>query len=130
MDSHLVSLRKDLPTPFTIALGERIREARTLRGLSQAQLAQRIKRRQAAISDMERGRMEPNATTLLLLADVLDKPVSFFFPSPWGPKVSRSDLSYDEQALLLEFRRLRGDDYQKIAIRLVTALAELNAETS
>ena len=129
MDSHLVSLRKDLPTPFTIALGERIREARTLRGLSQAQLAQRIKRRQAAISDMERGRMEPNATALLMLADVLDKPVSFFFPSPWGPKVSRSDLSYDEQALLLEFRRLRDDDYQKIAIRLVAALAELNAES-
>jgi hypothetical protein len=79
---------------------------------------------------MERGLMEPNATTLLLLAEVLDKPVSFFFPPPWGPKVSRGDLSYDEQALLLEFRRLRGDDYPKIAIRLVAALAEMNAETS
>jgi transcriptional regulator with XRE-family HTH domain len=119
-----ISPKYPLPTPFTEALGQRIRDAREERGLSQMQLSERIERRQAAISDMENGRMQPDATTLVVLAQVLEKPVTYFFPPPWGPRVARGDLSYDEQALLLEFRRLQSDEHRQIAIALLTALAE------
>ena len=104
-----ISPRDSLPSAFTRALGQRIREAREERGFSQKRLADRIERRQAAISDMGNGRMQPDATTLVVLAEVLGKPITFFFPPPWGPRVARGDLSYDEQALLLEFRRLQSD---------------------
>lgn len=118
-----ISPRDSLPSAFTRALGQRIREAREERGFSQKRLADRIERRQAAISDMENGRMQPDATTLVVLAEVLEKPVTFFFPPPWGPRVARGDLSYDEQALLLEFRRLQSDEHRQIAIALLSAVA-------
>jgi transcriptional regulator with XRE-family HTH domain len=123
MMDHSISPRDSLPTPFTEAIGQRIRKAREERGLSQMQLAERIERRQAAVSDMENGRMQPDATTLVVMAQVLEKPVTYFFPPPWGPRVARGDLTYDEQALLLEFRRLESDEYRQIAIALLNALA-------
>jgi len=100
-----------------------MREAREERGLSQKRLAERIERRQAAISAMENGTMQPDATTLVVMAEALQKPITFFFPPPWGPRVARGDLSYDEQALLLEFRRLESEEYRKIAVALLAALA-------
>ena len=123
MSEQLLSPKDPLPTPFTEAVGQRIRQAREERGLSQMRLAERIDRRQATISDMENGRMQPDATTLVVLAQVLEKPVTYFFPPPWGPRVARGDLSYDEQALLLEFRRLQSDEHRRIAIALVSTLA-------
>jgi transcriptional regulator with XRE-family HTH domain len=125
MNNHALSAQYSLPTEFTRAVGQRIRDARNDRNLSQRQLAERIERRQAAVSDMENGRMQPDATTLLLLAEVLEKPVTYFFPPPWGPRVSRGDLTYDEQALLLEFRRLKSDEHRQIAITQLAALADL-----
>jgi len=124
MAEQPISPKDSLPSPFTEAVGQRIREAREERGLSQKRLAERIGRRQATISDMENGRMQPDATTLVVLAEVLEKPVTFFFPPPWGPRVARGDLSYDEQALLLEFRRLKSDEHRQIAIALISTLAE------
>ena len=119
-----LSPQDPLPTPFTRAVGARIRAAREERGLTQRGLASRTKRRQATISDYERGMMQPDATTLVLLAEALEKPVTYFFPPPWGPRVSRGDLTYEEQALLLEFRRLRSNKNREIAINLIAVLAE------
>ena len=124
MSDQPLSPKDPLPTAFTEAVGQRIREAREERGFSQKRLADRIARRQAAISEMENGRMQPDATTLVVLAQVLEKPVTFFFPPPWGPRVARGDLTYDEQALLLEFRRLQSDEHRQIAIALVSTLAK------
>jgi hypothetical protein len=70
---------------------------------------------------MENGQMQPDDTTLVVLAEILKKPVTYFFPPPWGPRVARGDLSYDEQALLLEFRRLQTDEHRQIAIALLAA---------
>jgi len=128
MSSSSISPQDPLPTAFTEAVGRRMREAREERGLSQKRLAERIKRRQAAISAMENGTMQPDATTLVVMAEALQKPITFFFPPPWGPRVARGDLSYDEQALLLEFRRLESEEYRKIAIALLAALANLETD--
>jgi transcriptional regulator with XRE-family HTH domain len=125
MSNPPISPKNPLPTDFTIAVGERIRQAREERGFSQRRLADSIERRQAAVSDFERGLMQPDATTLVVLAQVLEKPITYFFPPPWGPRVARGDLSYDEQALLLEFRRLQSDEHRQIAIAQLAALADL-----
>jgi transcriptional regulator with XRE-family HTH domain len=127
MSDQPLSPKNPLPTAFSEALGQRIREAREERGFSQRRLADRIDRRQAAVSNMENGRMEPDATTLLVMARELEKPVAYFFPPPWGQRVARSELTYDEQALLLEFRRLQSDEHRQIAISQVAALADVSS---
>lgn len=123
----LEPLTSPAPNEFTRGLGELLRQAREEKGLSQRDLANRISGRQATISALENGKTEPSASLLVLLAQVLEKPVTYFFPEPWGPRVARGDLSYEEQALLLEFRRLHSTDYRRIAVTLVNALAGLEA---
>jgi transcriptional regulator with XRE-family HTH domain len=125
MSDQIISPKNPLPTAFTEALGQRIREAREERRISQRRFAERIERRQAAVSQMENGLMEPDATTLLMMAQVLEQPIVYFFPPPWGQRATRGDLTYDEQALLLEFRRLQTDEQRKVAINQVAALADL-----
>ena len=66
---------------LVIDIGKKIRQARDDAGLTQAELAEKIDRRQAAISDMENAKMEPNVATIVRLAIVLEKPISYFFPS-------------------------------------------------
>jgi transcriptional regulator with XRE-family HTH domain len=128
MSDQSISPKDPLPTPFTEALGQRIREARQERKISQRRFAEHISRRQAAVSQMENGLMDSDATTLLKMAEVLEKPITYFFPPPWGQRVTRGDLTYDEQALLLEFRRLQTDEQRKVAINQVAALADLYAQ--
>jgi transcriptional regulator with XRE-family HTH domain len=121
-----ISPNDPLPTAFTEALGQRIRDAREEHGLTQRRFAERIERRQAAVSEMERGQMQPDATTLLMMAQVLEKPITYFFPTPWGERVTRGDLTYDEMELLLEFRRLQSDEHRQIAISQLAALADVS----
>lgn len=52
--------------------GERLREVRLARGLTQLQLAERCGTSIAAISHIERGTKVPTLTTLVRLADALD----------------------------------------------------------
>lgn len=129
MSEYSISAQETLPTDFTKALGERIRAAREERDLTQRRLAERIRRRQATISDFERGLRQPDATTLVILAEELQKPITYFFPLPWGQRVTRGDLTYDEQALLLEFRRLNNEEHRKLAVALVSALAAYGLES-
>lgn len=68
------------PNEFTKLLGEHIREAREDKGWSQSQLAENINRRSATISEIENGKSDISIQTLLVLAIVLDKPISYFFP--------------------------------------------------
>ena len=121
-------LHDPLPNPFTIGVGQLIRQARHQQGISQRKLADKIGRRQAAISMIEQGQMEIQASTLVQLAEALHQPVTYFLPAPWGPRVARGDLNFEEQALLLEFRRLQKAEHRQIAITLLNALAGLAIE--
>jgi transcriptional regulator with XRE-family HTH domain len=61
---------KDRPAPATLArldTGALIREARTLAGLTQTQLAARVRTKQSVISRWERGVEEPRLETLARL---------------------------------------------------------------
>jgi transcriptional regulator with XRE-family HTH domain len=53
-------------------VGERIREVRLARGLTQGDLAERCGTSIAAISHIERGTKVPTITTLVRLADALE----------------------------------------------------------
>ena len=114
----------DIPNKFTLKMGELIRKAREEAGFSQRELAERIYRRQAALSDMENGKMEPYASTLVYLAFNLNKPISYFFPKPYNPEGNRDDLSDTEKEILI-YAKLLDTDNQVRILAQVKALSKL-----
>ena len=119
--------RTDRPNPFTETMGKRIRQAREERGMSQEELADAISRRRPSISEMETGKMEPDASTLIMLGGVLKKPLIYFYPPVYASRFAPDTRTPLEQELLLEFRRLENEAHQRVAIAQVRALAELSA---
>lgn len=60
-----------------IAVGERIRQKRTLIGLSQDELAERIDRASKYVSDIERGICGMSIETMLAFSQQLDLPLDY-----------------------------------------------------
>lgn len=81
-------------------MGKRIQQAREQAGLSQAELAARLRCTQSALSNYELGKRRLHLTNLEQIAHILKKSLGYF--------VEHSTDSYSEdQALLLEDPRLR-----------------------
>lgn len=126
LDSVLEKLAAgDLPNKFTIRMGELIRKAREEAGFSQRELAERIYRRQAALSDMENGKMEPNASTLVYLAFNLKKPISYFFPKQFSPEIDVTEMSTLENEILIYLKQLDERDLIRILAQ-VKVLSDLD----
>lgn len=127
LDSLLDSLSGKNPRPnkFTIGMGELIRTAREEAGLSQRELSEKIYRRQAALSDIENGKMEPDATTLLLLSYFLEKPINYFYPLGWKPITSDKDLSEQEHEIITLVKKLDEADVRKLLAQ-IRALVNLD----
>ena len=118
--------RGHMPNKFTIGIGKLIRQAREENGLSQAELSKQIYRRQASVSDMENGKMQPDAETLLYLAGVLKKPVSYFFPDPYGEFTRLENLRPLEQELLMQAQSLNDYDLRRLIaqVRAISKMSE------
>ena len=111
------------PNQFTLGMGSLIRKAREESGLSQRELARKIYRRQAALSEIENGLMQPDAETLLALSYHLQKPINYFFPEPYKPDPENETLTEDEKTLIIQSRRLSEDDIPSL-IAQVKAMAD------
>lgn len=81
-------------------LGERIRQAREARGLSQEEFAERISRDQRSVSEYERGKRRIYAHDLPTIAKALDVSILYLFEDV----ASQADL---DEALLAEFHQLK-----------------------
>ncbi|MCZ7553156.1 MAG: helix-turn-helix domain-containing protein [Anaerolineales bacterium] len=66
------------------AIVKRIKEARQERGLTQHDLAEHLGRSTAAISELERGKVQVTAADLYLIAQLLNKPIEYFFGEEFG----------------------------------------------
>lgn len=113
------------PNKLSIGMGKLIKAAREEAGYSQRELAERIYRRQAALSDMENGKMEPDATTLLLLSYCLEKPITYFFPTRYVSQSIHFDLTESELEILLLIRKLSKSDLRKL-IAQIRAIASID----
>ena len=117
--------RSDRPNTFTREMGKLIRQAREQQGMSQEELAAATYRSRPAISEMESGKMEPDASTLVYLALALEKPILYFFPA-FARQGLPEDLSPEAQEMLDLFTRLDTDPLRKAALRQLRALADLD----
>ena len=62
----------------------RIKAARSERGLTQKDLAEHLKKTQASISDLEKGKVQVSASDLYDIAQLLNKPIEYFYGEEIG----------------------------------------------
>ena len=118
-----LSTQAELPTPFSLELGRRIRRARTAQGWTQAQLAEAVEMRRPTLTHMEAGKVLPDIVTLLLLAAHLQQPLAALLPEPFQEAQLEEDASLEELQLLLQFRRIHRKTFQHLVIQQVKAVA-------
>ena len=95
--------------------------------MSQAELAEQIYRCQAALSDIENGKMRMDVETLVYLAGTLNKSILYFFPDRLVTHdVTGEQLSDQEQKLILAYRMLEQYDKDRVHA-IVAKLVEVEA---
>lgn len=100
-----------------------IRAARRSRGLTQEELAERIGRSSASLSNLERAQAVPSVETLLSLADVLEVPVGTFLEPAGSSRKSRTRVRDENE--IIELVRALSADKLKIAKAQIEALRSL-----
>jgi transcriptional regulator with XRE-family HTH domain len=125
-----LTTRGPVPNRLTLAMGQLIRRAREEAGISQADLARSIYRRQSALSQIENGKMRVDAETLLYLSSALNKPIRHFFPDELMPRRD-DELSFAEAQLLELARSLPPADLRRLLAqaKALVALAEVEKQT-
>jgi len=123
--ARLISDKEQKPNKFTLAMGKLIQAAREESGLSQSELAEKVYRRRATISDIETGKADVDTILLALLAFTLDKPIIYFFPDFAIRELKQEKLSALETEMLHQFNIIEDKDLKIAAIKQVTDLADL-----
>ena len=87
--------------------GERLKELRTEKNLTQKQLADKLVISKNSICEYEKGRSEPSIETLIKIADILDCPIDFLVGRTNEFDAVKYDFSFenDELFLLAAFRQ-------------------------
>lgn len=102
-----------------IAVGSRVRSFRRAADISQEDLAAKIKRSTAALSNIERGQSLPPLDTLLTIADALNVPMYEFFSDFQLAKTQkRAELDAELRVLISEF----SEEQASTAARVLKAL--------
>ena len=93
--------------PVDIYVGRRLREARLLAGLNQAQLGQAIGVTFQAVQKYETGSNRISASRLFQAAKVLHRPIAFFFDEAQGDAPGETPaLARDEIELIRHYRHV------------------------
>lgn len=131
------------PNPIDIHIGDRIRQRRTMQGISQEQLGETLNLTFQQVQKYERGANRVSGSRLYDIARALDVPVSFFFDdmpndvaaaSPAGlcngapaPEIQTAAYSRLELDLMRQFRRIPNPEVRASFLRTVTACANASA---
>lgn len=101
-------------------IGERIRKIRTIKGYSQANIAEDLGITHGAYAKIERGETDANSSRLIQIAKILEVNVSEFFEDPANIKEHKSAYGYASKeevdrlsqavlALIKEFENFRRE---------------------
>tara|TARA_R110000787_G_scaffold110809_13_gene219626 strand:+ start:4126 stop:4470 length:345 start_codon:yes stop_codon:yes gene_type:complete len=100
-----------------------IRAARRARGLTQENLAERINRTSASLSNLERAHALPSLDTLILIAEALDVPLDALVQGPAPGRKSRSRIR-EENEVIDRIRSL-STEHLRIARIQIEALGSM-----
>ena len=113
------------PNPIDIAVGQRVRAVRELRGLTQNDLAKATGVTFQQIQKYERGTNRVSASRLMLISHALGQPVSTFFePDEPGARDGLDLFAVSGSKALLEaYGRIETADQRRIVVALARSLA-------
>ena len=109
-------------------IGDRLREMREEKKLSQGDIEKRTGLLRCYISRVENGHTVPSLDTLSKIAGAMELPLSHFFAEPGSGNGSKAlpQLSDDELRFLTQIRRYSGnlnDSDRKLVIAMVKKMA-------
>ncbi len=118
------SVAKDGPHPIDVLVGRRARERRTLEGMSQTAVAEKLGLTFQQLQKYERGHNRISASRLYELAQIFDVPVAYFYEGMKAGKGAPDDsLSKRETLELVKAYHSISDPAVRDSIRRVTQAA-------
>jgi transcriptional regulator with XRE-family HTH domain len=105
------------PNNFSYGMGQMVRQARKEANMRQAELAAKIFRRQAAISEIENGKRYVSSAELLMLSQELRKPILYFFPEKYRRRVNADLTDPEISELVLVAKRLDPQDLERLIVQ-------------
>ena len=132
MRRHIAT--KDGPHPIDVHVGSRVRQRRTLAGLSQTALGEALGLTFQQVQRYECGKNRIGASNLWKLTQALDVPVSFIFEGvvedQAGPTPFDSDPLYKRETLAFvgAYYRITDPKARRSLFELVKALAKMGDE--
>ena len=100
------------------SIGQRLRTAREIAGLSQAQVAKMLSLHRPSVSEMEAGRRKVSAEELVKLAEIYDVDISWLS----GAKQDETGNESDKLKLAArELNKLKPKDYERV-LKLMSIL--------
>jgi len=98
-----------------VRIGSRLRMAREMSGLSQAQVAKMLSLHRPSVSEMEAGRRKVSAEELCKLAEIYDVKLTWLTGSDRGESIEE-----DEKIRLAarELAKLKPQDYERVLFLL------------
>jgi Zn-dependent peptidase ImmA (M78 family)/DNA-binding XRE family transcriptional regulator len=112
---------------FNMINGNRIRQARVMRGLTQTKLATEIEVKQSAISQMESGEMSPSNEIMQKIVLKTGFPL-LFFQQPDSPEFSKGSMLFRARASLTKKESEEVEQYTSIVFEFAEKL-EVNFKT-
>jgi len=125
------TVREHGPDPVDVHVGRRLRQARLLAGMSQEELGTGIGVSFQAVQKYEQGENRLSASRLFRAAQLLERPVSFFFDEIPGDAPSTSQqsaFSRSEIDLVRHFRQITSGEVRERLLQVARRIGELGAD--
>jgi transcriptional regulator with XRE-family HTH domain len=124
------TVREHGPHPIDVFVGQRLREARILAGVSQEELGDAIGVSFQAVQKYEHGENRLSASRLFQAAQFLRRPVSFFFNDLEGaPEAADGGgFSRDELELVRHYRHIDDHDVRDNLLQVTRRISGLAPE--
>jgi transcriptional regulator with XRE-family HTH domain len=115
------------PDPIDIYVGNQLRVARELAGLTQTEIGRSLGMSFQVIQKYEQGEIRISASRLFQLAVLLGKPLDHFFVGFGDDVAADSGLDRRHIELIRAFRLIQSAELRQALLRMMHDVAELSA---
>lgn len=118
------------PDPIDMHVGRQLRLARELAGLTQSDIGAELNMSFQVVQKYEQGEIRVSASRLFQLADLLGKPVDYFFDGIDAAASGPPDIDRAEIELVRAFRLIRSAELRQCIQRLLREISDASDTTS